>query len=217
MGYTWEGMSKITKSEALERFQSGKEVFILYEDDTEAVVEKEEEITCGDHGDYEFGYHKDKFLRIRFTRAIGIAQKESEWELMMEADGQDEGNLFCRLGKKGEKLSVSPKNTISLLDADMGRFIMNGTVIVEYFSELLKDAIRQYPECSIDARFEKGAVWIRVDDEHLFGYRQPFAILDAHGDEGAEYYGGPEELKFRVGELFSQADQSMVISSFILG
>jgi hypothetical protein len=208
MGYTWEGMLKIAQAEALERFQTGK---------TEAVVETDEEITGGEHGDYEFGRYKDKFLRIRFTRSIGVAEQDSEWELKMEADGQAEGNLFVRLGKKGDTLSDSPKNMISLLNVDMGQFIMNGTIIIEHFSELLQDAIRQYPEYSIEARFEKWAVWIRVDDEHLFGYRQPFSILDANRDEGAEYYGGPDELKFRVGELFAQADQPMIITSFILG
>jgi hypothetical protein len=39
-GYTWEGMKKISPAEALERFENGDEVFILYEDDTEGAVEE---------------------------------------------------------------------------------------------------------------------------------------------------------------------------------
>jgi hypothetical protein len=87
----------------------------------------------------------------------------------------------------------------------------------EYFTELLQEAIRRYPECSITFKYEDGTTWIQVDDEHLFGYHSPFAILDAHGDEGAEYYGTPEAIKFRVEELFVQASQSLVIQSFTLG
>ena len=37
--YNWNGMKKINYKEAMEQFNSNKEVFLLYEDNTESAVE----------------------------------------------------------------------------------------------------------------------------------------------------------------------------------
>ena len=41
MGYSWEGMKKISVEEANRRYREGEEVFILYDDDTEGAIEDE--------------------------------------------------------------------------------------------------------------------------------------------------------------------------------
>lgn len=41
MGYSWEGMKKISVEEAKRRYREGEEVFILYDDDTEGAIEDE--------------------------------------------------------------------------------------------------------------------------------------------------------------------------------
>jgi hypothetical protein len=156
-------------------------------------------------------------MKIRFAKAIGNAQKESEWDLMMAAENQTEGNLFVRLGKKGERLTISSKNTVSLRNDDLGRLILNGTIVMENFTLLLQEAIIDYPDYNIEVAFKDSIVWICVNGEHLFGYQPDYIIIDAHGDEGWEYYGNAGELNFRIKELFSQADQQMIIQSFILG
>lgn len=154
---------------------------------------------------------------FQFANAIRNAPEASVWQLYMSTDRETEGSLFIRLGKTGERLAVSSKNIISLTNCDVGRLLMNGTIIMEHFSDYLQDARTQYPDYEIELSFKEGVVWIRVDGEHLFGYGPTFAIVNAHGDEGWEYYGSPEELRYRVSELFSQAGQGMVITSFVLG
>lgn len=46
-GYTWEGMTKISPSEALERFNNGEEVFVLYDDDSEGAITEVTQIKLG--------------------------------------------------------------------------------------------------------------------------------------------------------------------------
>lgn len=41
MGYSWEGMKKISEEEAKRRYREDEEVFILYDDDTEGAIEDE--------------------------------------------------------------------------------------------------------------------------------------------------------------------------------
>jgi hypothetical protein len=55
-GYSWEGMQKITKAEALERFNNDQEVYRLYDDGTEGLVESLGDIEDENFNDYEFGY-----------------------------------------------------------------------------------------------------------------------------------------------------------------
>lgn len=58
MGYTWEGMTKISYEEAIEMWYRHGEgpLYRLYDDDTEGMVRSFEEIV--DHNEYggEFGY-----------------------------------------------------------------------------------------------------------------------------------------------------------------
>lgn len=58
MAYTWEGMKKITKDEAVKMFNEGREVYRLYEDGTEGLVEDIKDILDDNFGDYDFGYEK---------------------------------------------------------------------------------------------------------------------------------------------------------------
>lgn len=57
MGYKWEGMKKITYEEALELFHKADiGIFLLYDDDTEALVETEADIHNHQKHYGEFGY-----------------------------------------------------------------------------------------------------------------------------------------------------------------
>lgn len=56
MGYTWKGMIKITKEEAMRRFANNKEVYRLYGDDTEGLVDNKEDMEHEACGDFDFGY-----------------------------------------------------------------------------------------------------------------------------------------------------------------
>ncbi|MFD1363147.1 hypothetical protein [Lentibacillus salinarum] len=56
MGYIWNGMIKITKKEAIRRFTNDKEVYRLYDDETESLVEDVEEFENEAFGDFDFGY-----------------------------------------------------------------------------------------------------------------------------------------------------------------
>lgn len=40
MGYTWEGMTKISYEEAVKRWNNKEEVFLLYDDESEGLVEE---------------------------------------------------------------------------------------------------------------------------------------------------------------------------------
>ena len=53
--YTWKGMIKITREQALDRRKENKEVYLLYDDNTEACVESTEDIIKHQG---EFGYKK---------------------------------------------------------------------------------------------------------------------------------------------------------------
>lgn len=55
MAYTWEGMTKISYEEAIEMHEEGREVYKLYDDDTEGLAENLAEIHA--HNEYggEFG------------------------------------------------------------------------------------------------------------------------------------------------------------------
>lgn len=55
--YMWNGMTKISKKEAIKRFHEQKNVFLLYPDDTEAEANKLEELLVHDE---EFGYENNK-------------------------------------------------------------------------------------------------------------------------------------------------------------
>jgi hypothetical protein len=54
--YKWEGMCKISYQEALERFTNGQEVYLLYYDDTESLVEDIDSIHLHEEHGGEFGY-----------------------------------------------------------------------------------------------------------------------------------------------------------------
>lgn len=56
--YQGDGMEKISYEEALSRFRSNREVFLLYSDNTEAVAENEEEIQKHHLSGDRFGYEK---------------------------------------------------------------------------------------------------------------------------------------------------------------
>ena len=55
MSYNWDGMVVIDKEEAIERYMDDKEVYLLYDDDTEAAAEMFVDIL--EH-DGDFGYEK---------------------------------------------------------------------------------------------------------------------------------------------------------------
>lgn len=46
-GYTWKGMTKISPAEALARYENKEEVFILYDNGAEGVIEDIELIEVG--------------------------------------------------------------------------------------------------------------------------------------------------------------------------
>lgn len=43
MLYSWEGMHEISKAEAIEAYKNDKDVYLLYDDDTEALIENSSE------------------------------------------------------------------------------------------------------------------------------------------------------------------------------
>ena len=60
MSYDWTGMQKITYEEAVDRWNKNHEVYLIYDDETEAVAESLEDIKKH-HEKYsgEFGYEKE--------------------------------------------------------------------------------------------------------------------------------------------------------------
>jgi hypothetical protein len=46
-GYAWDNMIKISPAEALSRIENNEEVFILYDDNTEGVIEDIAQIKVG--------------------------------------------------------------------------------------------------------------------------------------------------------------------------
>lgn len=56
MAYTYEGMTKISFQEALERFRDNEEVYLLYDDETEALAESEAGIMLHHSYEGEFGH-----------------------------------------------------------------------------------------------------------------------------------------------------------------
>lgn len=55
--YKWNGMKKISYTEALQEYNN-KEVYLLYEDDTEALALSLEEIKNHNTHNGEYGYEK---------------------------------------------------------------------------------------------------------------------------------------------------------------
>ena len=55
-GYTWEGMTKISFQEAVNRFKNNQDVFLLYDDGTEGLAEDIETIETHNNYGCEFGY-----------------------------------------------------------------------------------------------------------------------------------------------------------------
>lgn len=72
MAYTWNGMKKITKSEALERWDSDRSVFLLYDDDTEGAASDRESIEL--HQD-EFGYELDEEPDVPEKMVLEVFEK----------------------------------------------------------------------------------------------------------------------------------------------
>lgn len=56
--YKWNGMIKISYAEALQEYNNNKEVYLLYEDNTEALALSLEEIKNHNTHNGEFGYEK---------------------------------------------------------------------------------------------------------------------------------------------------------------
>lgn len=56
MSYSWQGMKKITRQEAVERFNVGLEVYRLYDDNTEGLCEELSDIMDPAFDDFDFGY-----------------------------------------------------------------------------------------------------------------------------------------------------------------
>lgn len=91
MAYTWEGMVKITKSEAIEMFKNGQEVYRLYDDNTEGLVESLDDILDERFLDYDFGYergwevlgyyvHKDNLDNIQASTVEVVIKDDLEFE-----------------------------------------------------------------------------------------------------------------------------------------
>lgn len=157
---------------------------------------------------------------FRYNWTIRDANKGSRWELYSPDETEEDGNLLIRLGEDGERLSFTPRNVISQPNKVVTRLLQYGIIEVEQLSVLLNENRNRYPEYIISLTLQDSVVWIGVDGEHLFGFDfdgRSYAIVDAHGDEGWEYYGKPEELRYRVNELFSEVGKSIIFSSFILG
>ncbi|MEK5209190.1 hypothetical protein [Psychrobacillus sp. FSL H8-0510] len=55
MAYTDEGMTKISSQKAQKLFNDGQEVYLLYPDNTEAVMESVDQIEEHEYRDGQFG------------------------------------------------------------------------------------------------------------------------------------------------------------------
>lgn len=155
---------------------------------------------------------------ITFTKSVKVAKEGSQWQLMTEADNANQANLFIRIGKNGQPLSVSASNVLGVTDKQLDTWINNGTISVGPLFPLLEKASQDYPDYKVTTAFKKGAIRVFIDAEEVFGFhvhRDQYVILDAHGDEGAEYYRW-DGLEYRIKELFKQAKQLMLITSFTL-
>ena len=78
-GYEWEGMIPLTKSWALELYDSNNAVFLLYSDNTEAQVTDREDIT---NHDGIFGIEAVDWQRTPYyaKKLAEVANKESQLE-----------------------------------------------------------------------------------------------------------------------------------------
>lgn len=56
MSYTWEGITKINYEQAIELFNANKEVYLLYDDDTEGLAHELADIKRHIVNSGEFGY-----------------------------------------------------------------------------------------------------------------------------------------------------------------
>jgi GrpB-like predicted nucleotidyltransferase (UPF0157 family) len=74
--YKWDGMQKVTYEEALDRFPN-KVVYLLYDDNTEALVNEELDIHKHWKANGEFGYKK---------RNVTVAPYNEEWPRLYEAE-----------------------------------------------------------------------------------------------------------------------------------
>ena len=54
-GYTYQGMTKISFKQALELFRNDEEVFVLYDDNSEALVKREDDLYKHNEHGGEFG------------------------------------------------------------------------------------------------------------------------------------------------------------------
>ena len=58
MGYSWDGMQKVNKEEAIKLYKANeKDIYLLYPDDSEGLVERLGDILEAGP-DVEFGYEK---------------------------------------------------------------------------------------------------------------------------------------------------------------
>lgn len=61
MTYTWAGMEKISEQQAIQRFNAEEEVYLLHDDNTEALAESVEEIREHYINGGEFGIERSVF------------------------------------------------------------------------------------------------------------------------------------------------------------
>ena len=127
MSYTWKGMIKIGRVEAIGRFNSDRGVYLLYDDNTEALVEKLEDIK--EH-EGEFGRHNHDREKVE-----------------IEAE---EGEEFCDyVDKDGSRVHYGTVIGLEYEDADENDEIMlkDGIYFANGFSHKDDDIIEPTVKC----------------------------------------------------------------------
>jgi hypothetical protein len=64
MGYSYEGMQKLTKERALELFEQGFDVYRLYSDGTEGLCQRKEDKLDDRFYDNEFGIETGNYEKL---------------------------------------------------------------------------------------------------------------------------------------------------------